>query len=91
MSLLSSWGIAPERGSFAVQVVERKQHASPGSPRRRPCTGSPSRAAQQDEDDDDDELQESVVGRFVLEVTDKRDGSRKDYTGSQNDMAIVTF
>jgi hypothetical protein len=90
--LFASWGIAPERGSFAVQVIERKQHSSPSSsPTHRPRSDSvsPERTTTGSRDSG---MEEEIVGRFILDVvTSDLGASQKDCHGSQGDMAVVTF
>lgn len=71
-----SWGTstALETGSVAVRVVERKVFPTPGSPSRRHQSGGSmdtTHAASTVVGAASDET-EQIVGRFVLEVSDKR-------------------
>lgn len=68
--VLLSWGNpeAPDVGSLAIRVVERKSYPSPGSPTKRKSTDS--KWSRHDATGSEDS--EQVVGRFVLDVTDRR-------------------
>ena len=74
--LLCSWGTstAIASGSVAVRVVERRVFPTPGSPTRRHQSGGSmdtATAASTLVGATSDET-EQVVGRFVLEVSDRR-------------------
>lgn len=66
-----SWGNpeAPDVGSLAIRVVERKSYPSPGSPSKLRRSAD-SRKSQHEATGSEDS--EQVVGRFVLDVTDRR-------------------
>lgn len=66
MVCVCSWGIprASDVGSIAVKVMERRSYPSPATPTRHSVSSLHSNKTR-------DEI-EQLVGRFVLDVTDRK-------------------